>query len=275
MGNTRRRYLSGPQASGRVCRDPGDSGSSGADSTGNLVTSPPGARRKHSPPAIGARYGELTVRGYDTGPRGGLLAIYVSCSCSPGEEYPCNPHSLLYGRSTRCNTCAKGATARFKKKLYGYAAIMPDDTHRERWLNRWHGIYSRCHRPGSQAYSSYGGRGITLAEVWHDKTQFLRDIQTLEGWEDPMLELDRIDVDKGYAPGNVRMATRAEQCANLRKTIRVTYAGREWCAAHFARELCPGLGPGTVSRWLKQGKSPEYCVEHQHLARASRGVRRT
>lgn len=33
------------------------------------------------------------------------------------------------------------------------------------------------------------------------------------------LELDRIDNDKGYEPGNVRWASRKQQCANQRRGI--------------------------------------------------------
>jgi hypothetical protein len=39
---------------------------------------------------------------------------------------------------------------------------------------------------------------------------------TLDGWDKPELELDRIDVNKGYEPDNLRFVTRAENQRNRR-----------------------------------------------------------
>ena len=39
---------------------------------------------------------------------------------------------------------------------------------------------------------------------------------TLDGWDKPKLELDRIDVNKGYEPDNLRFVTRSENQRNRR-----------------------------------------------------------
>ena len=39
---------------------------------------------------------------------------------------------------------------------------------------------------------------------------------TLDGWDKPELDLDRIDVNKGYEPNNLRFVTRAENQRNRR-----------------------------------------------------------
>jgi hypothetical protein len=39
---------------------------------------------------------------------------------------------------------------------------------------------------------------------------------TLNGWDKPELELDRIDVNKGYEPDNLRFVTRSENQRNRR-----------------------------------------------------------
>jgi hypothetical protein len=39
---------------------------------------------------------------------------------------------------------------------------------------------------------------------------------TLDGWDKPELELDRIDVNKGYEPDNLRFVTRSENQRNRR-----------------------------------------------------------
>ena len=50
-----------------------------------------------------------------------------------------------------------------------------------------------------------------------DRTKFLLYVQTLPGWDDAALEMDRIDVDGNYEPGNVRFISRRENMLNKRK----------------------------------------------------------
>ena len=39
---------------------------------------------------------------------------------------------------------------------------------------------------------------------------------SLDGWDQPRLELDRIDVNKGYEPGNLRFISKRDNCNNKR-----------------------------------------------------------
>jgi hypothetical protein len=95
---------------------------------------------------------------------------------------------------------------------------MPDNEHRERLLNRLSSIISRCQNPKNARYLGYGGRGITVYQAWvKNRFTFLAYVQTLPGWDDPDLELDRIDNDGNYEPGNIRFVTRRENVHNRRK----------------------------------------------------------
>jgi hypothetical protein len=99
---------------------------------------------------------------------------------------------------------------------YGYDDIVPDPEHRVRLLNRISACHSRCFNPKTRNFSSYGGRGITV--TWgRDRRAFLEYLVTLDGWDDPSLELDRIDVDGPYGPGNLRFATKSENAKNKRR----------------------------------------------------------
>jgi len=77
----------------------------------------------------------------------------------------------------------------------------------------------RCNNPRSQSYEHYGGRGINCG--WSSDTagrrEFLRYLVTLDGWDRPELEIDRLDNDAGYVEGNLRFATRSENTGNKRK----------------------------------------------------------
>lgn len=186
-----------------------------------------GVRRVHPIPRIGDRFGELTVTGNIFGTaRGGLLATMCQCSCG-APEHPVVTRSLDSGRTTRCDACAKVATQACRKKYFRYAEICPDQDHRSRLLNRISACIGRCHNPNAPEYENYGGRGIHVYAPWREslgvgrvakgRADFLAYLLTLDGWDRPELELDRIDVDKGYEPGNLRFVSRAENTLNKRK----------------------------------------------------------
>lgn len=81
----------------------------------------------------------------------------------------------------------------------------------------------RCINPKHARYSDYGGRGISVHPEWVDDFwAFVRDVgERPEGktkggrayWQ-----LDRIDNDGNYEPGNVRWASPEQQANNTRPT---------------------------------------------------------
>ena len=174
-----------------------------------------GARRTNPLPSIGHRSGKLAVTGYVRGVRGGVKALIVHCDCG-GPEYTIDRQNFKNFKSTRCNLCAKQAA--LGKRYWKYAEAMPEDEHRTRLLNRLAAAITRCHTPSSKYYVHYGARGIQVFDGWRkDRAAFLSYVRTLLGWDDPSLELDRIDTNKGYEPGNIRFVTRSANAANKRK----------------------------------------------------------
>ena len=84
-------------------------------------------------------------------------------------------------------------------------------------------ILYRCNVPKCKGYHNYGGRGIkclfkNFAEFYAYVTDVLWviDIQQIDG-----LEIDRIDNDGNYEPGNIRFVTHKENANNRRPGKRL------------------------------------------------------
>lgn len=175
----------------------------------------PGQFKRTYLPGIGDRSGKLTVTGYVlTESLRGLAGIIVACACG-APEYRIESNNFKRFKSTRCDLCAKRAGR--EKRFWRFAGIMPDDEHRRRLINRIGAAATRCNSPNDASYRNYGARGIRVHPAWiEDRGLFLQYVQTLPGWDDPALDMDRIDTDGDYAPGNLRFCTRRENTLNRR-----------------------------------------------------------
>jgi hypothetical protein len=85
------------------------------------------------------------------------------------------------------------------------------------------GIKGRCLNPSFKQYDDYGGRGITIHKPWLESLPVGKEFviwvlgnigpRPSEGHQ-----LDRMDNDGNYEPGNLRWATRKENMENRRKS---------------------------------------------------------
>lgn len=181
-----------------------------------------GIQPKYPLPGLGDSRGELTVSGYLIGNRGAPIALVARCNC--GNESVVAKENWRRGASTRCNTCAKAKSTYTRVKYRGLAAVCPDGRTRTRLLTRISAAISRCHNPTNANYAGYGGRGIHVYEPWRiDRAAFLAYLVSLPGHDNPALEMDREDVNRGYEPGNLRFVSRAEN-VNNRRTVRALQA---------------------------------------------------
>lgn len=89
----------------------------------------------------------------------------------------------------------------------GYKHGLPRDS----LYNVWVGMRNRCNNSNHDAYSQYGGRGITYSSDWDNYGNFHQDMK--DGYKKG-LSLEREDNDGLYCKENCRWATPAEQQRN-------------------------------------------------------------
>ena len=211
-------------------------------------------------PRDGARFGSLVVlRSVADGKRS-----RVTCRCDCGGEWTGEPRQLRRGPG-RCGACGHKKPDMARRN----ADLFPDPVVRAAWGHRYSGMVSRCYDPDHAAYPNYGGRGITVHKPWlRDRRKFFEFALTLDGWALPNLDLDRIDNERGYEPGNLRLVSRSESSSNRRATVFLTFEGVELPFAEFWSRFCPEWHRNAITHHLDRGRSPEWIVAHY---RATRG----
>lgn len=130
---------------------------------------------------------------------------------------------------------------------------MRKDCHKPTYVS-WKNMKQRCSLPSSANYLRYGAIGITYDKFWDSYDNFLNDM----GKRPDGMTLDRIDLNKGYNKENCRWATPAQQQANRKNCMRLTYNGITQTAAEWSRSL--GLAKGAVWNRIKAGWPVEKAV---------------
>lgn len=118
----------------------------------------------------------------------------------------------------------------------------------------WMSMRQRCLNQNDRAYRNYGGRGITICSRWSVFENFLADM----GVKPDGMELERINVDGNYEPGNCRWATISEQARNTRRNRFIEFNGKRQTVAEWSREL--GILEFTIYWRLNKGWSPERAL---------------
>jgi len=98
--------------------------------------------------------------------------------------------------------------------------------HAEVLGRRYDAILARCTDPRSKGWANYGARGIKL--MFKSRMEFIQWVTiNLPHQDYKGVEIDRINNNGHYQPGNLRLATRLEQNRNKRNTPKLLWGGRQ------------------------------------------------
>lgn len=149
------------------------------------------------------------------------------CQCVCGRQKEVFGFSLERGQIKSCG-CYRREVQRMRKRgTHGQ--------HNTPLYHAWESLKQRCLNPKNPVYHRYGGRGITIDPL------FIRSFEAFAkeiGFPpSPRHTIDRRDNNKGYEPGNLRWATRAEQSENREATNLLTYNGVTLSVTAWAKRL--------------------------------------
>lgn len=122
--------------------------------------------------------------------------------------------------------------------------------------NRWREFRARCRNPKHKSFHNYGGRGIYVADEWHNFEEFVRWAGD-NGYRTDY-ELDRIDNDGPYSPDNCRWVPAAVNARNRRDNRRYIFFGQPLVIEDAARLY--GIPPQTITDRIDRGMTPEQAV---------------
>lgn len=170
---------------------------------------------------VGVRYGRVRIIRPERRYTKGWAHVYVATECVDcGASQWTYLANLTTGKSKGCQACSRPRRAPL-------------------WLmKRVTAMKQRCTNPNDKGYKNYGERGVLFkfdsvlaGALW---------IQSHLGL-DQSREIDRINNDGHYEPGNLKYSTRSEQSRNTRQSV-VTVTDAAWVskspyAAHTTNRL--------------------------------------
>jgi hypothetical protein len=201
---------------------------------------------------IGRRFGKVTVISKCDDPqirkdRQNPYFPYWTCRCDCGRILRRRTDNLKHNAS--CASCGAGP-----KPTHGHAGRYRGGRSPE--YRVWSGMIQRCHNPNHDKHRIYGARGICVCERW--RRSFVAFLEDVGPRPHKGLQLDRINNDGNYEPGNVRWTTPMANCRNSRNAKPVKAFGRERCMAEWCAEF--NMVHGTVTARIKRGWTPERAL---------------
>jgi hypothetical protein len=172
------------------------------------------------------------------------MVVWV-CRCKCGKETLVDAQNLLSGNTQSCGCGVIDAIVQNPGRNLQHGGYGTPT------YKSWQRMRARCR---DLANPRYGGRGIRVDPRWDAFENFLADM----GDRPPGMDIDRIDNDGPYAPGNCRWATPKENCNNRSSNRHLDFDGRSLTISQWADEL--GISQTALNLRLLAGWSIERAL---------------
>lgn len=158
---------------------------------------------------VGDKFNKLTVLEREENTTGGKAQWLVQCDCEDHNELIVPSNQLTSGKTKSCGCLVrdrnKGKEIFRKNPLY----------------SRWGTMIQRCTNENVINYEYYGGRGVEVHQAWIDSfTEFRDYIKSIHPDYLELLalkyQIDRIETNGNYEPGNIRLVTVSDNAKNRR-----------------------------------------------------------
>lgn len=198
----------------------------------------------------GQRFGRLVAqsRGPNAG-KGRSAKARWYCLCDCGNTTLVYTSALRGGLTTSCGCWRSEVSTKLAGPLnrsHGKSATAA--------FARWIGMRQRCFNPNRKDWHVYGGRGITICERWMSFENFYADM----GDPPPGMQIERVDNNGNYEPGNCIWATPTQQGRNRRTNRVIRAKGQAKPMSAWAEDI--GSADNTIADRLERGWSPDEAV---------------
>ncbi len=148
--------------------------------------------------------------------------VRVKCYC--GNIFAVDLVQINIGHTRSCG-CLRNKKAAERKRTHGLSE--------HPIYGIWSGIKARCYNVNTVAFKSYGGRGIEMCDEWKNDFMPFYTWAVANNWAKGM-EVDRINGDGNYEPGNCRIVTKLVNIRNIARNRHCFFNGQtkvltEWC----------------------------------------------
>jgi len=173
----------------------------------------------HKIEMVGRKFNKLTVIKLAKSSKSGRLMWLCACEC--GNTKIVEGYHLRKNKIKSCGCLQKQRAHEANLKngaSVGYKRLPEYVT--------WCSIKDRCNNPNNKSFNYYGGRGINIDSEWNkDFLKFYNDVgkKPKAGYS-----IERIDVNKGYVPGNCAWIPVYKQARNKQNTHRIIIDGKNF-----------------------------------------------
>lgn len=168
------------------------------------------------------------------------------CRCDCGRTRNIRVYDLTKSKTTACRSCSLSAT----KRTHGMVNTSE--------YNSWSHMIQRTTNPKNKDYKNYGGRGITVCDLWRDS--FEAFYMMMGPKPSPDYTIERVDYNKGYEPGNCTWASREDQTRNKRDNIHVELFGDRLTVSQWGRDERTPVDAQTIYKRIARGWDPVEAV---------------